>query len=477
MSVPDTHEVRPTGHDPDERGPLDKILNVFAETHAGEGGSAVLLSLSVFFLLVSYYLVKTAREPLILASGAEVKSYASVGQTLLLIPVTYLYGLLSHRVGRLKLISIVTLVFASNLVLFFGLNLLGVPIGLAFYLWAGVFNMMIVAQFWSFAADVYTEEQGKRLFAILGIGSTVGAVAGSGISALLIKPVGVYGLMVAAAVFLLASLGLTFVVNQRENRQIAANKAKSSDKPDEAAEKPLGAEGGFKLILADRYLLLIAVLAFTLNCVKTNGEYILDRTLLEHIKTIVPHGQNAHAFSQAYIGEFKAQYFLYVNIATVVLQLFVVSRVIKYLGVRVALFVSPVVLLCGYSGAVLFPVFSLIYALKITENTLDYSLGNTSRQALWLLSSRDEKYKAKSVIDATIVRAGDALSAGVTFVGVTMHFVTEHFIIVNLVLIVIWSIAMVLLGREHKKREAAHGKQPSAPANEGESHAPHAVSA
>ena len=477
MSVPDTHEVRPAGHEPGERGPLDKILNVFAETHAGEGGSAVLLSLSVFFLLVSYYLVKTAREPLILASGAEVKSYASVGQTLLLIPVTYLYGLLSHRVGRLRLITIVTLVFASNLVLFFGLNLVGVPIGLAFYLWAGVFNMMIVAQFWSFAADVYTEEQGKRLFAILGIGSTVGAVAGSGISAVLIKPVGVYGLMVAAAIFLLASLGLTFIVNQRENRQIAENKAKTSEnKPDEV-EKPLGAEGGFKLILADRYLLLIAVLAFTLNCVKTNGEYILDRTLLEHIKAILPHGQNAHAFSQAYIGEFKAQYFLYVNIATVVLQLFVVSRVIKYLGVRVALFVSPVLLLCGYSGAVLFPVFSLIYAVKITENTLDYSLGNTSRQALWLLSSRDEKYKAKSVIDATIVRAGDALAAGLTFVGVTMHFVTEHFIIANLVLIVIWSIAMVLLGREHKKREAAHGKQASAPEKQGEAHAAAAVSA
>src|SRR5450432_2659511 len=211
MPAPETHADGPQ----ERRGLLDKILNVFAETHAGEGSSALLLTLSVFFLLVSYYLVKTAREPLILASGAEIKSYASVGQTLLLIPVTYLYGVLSHRVGRIKLITIVTLVFASNLVLFFGLNLAGVPIGLAFYLWAGVFNMMIVAQFWSFAADVYTEEQGKRLFAILGIGSTVGAVAGSGIAAVLIHPVGVYGMMIAAAAFLLASLGLTIAVHRR----------------------------------------------------------------------------------------------------------------------------------------------------------------------------------------------------------------------------------------------------------------------
>ncbi len=447
MSAPDTNDAERGAA---ARGPLDKLLNIFAETHAGEGLSALLLALSVFFLLVSYYLVKTAREPLILASGAEIKSYASVGQTLILIPMTYVYGLLSQRVGRIKLITIVTLVFASNLLLFFGLSLAGVAIGLAFYLWAGVFNMMVIAQFWSFAADVYTEEQGKRLFAILGIGSTVGAVAGSGIAALLVRPVGIYGLMIAAAVFLLASLGLTAIVNRREERRIASH---ALGKPVQV-EAPLGKEGGFSLILADRYLLLIAVLAFTLNCVKTNGEYILDRTLLQHVKDIMPHGVNAKAFSQMAIGQFKAEYFLYTNIATVVLQLFVVSRIIKYLGVRVALFVSPVLLLFGYSGAVLFPVLNLVYAVKIAENTLDYSLGNTSRQALWLLSSRDDKYKAKSVIDATIVRAGDALAAGLTFVGVTLHFATVHFIIANVVLAVAWTIAMVLLAREHKAREA-----------------------
>ncbi len=117
-------------------------------------------------------------------------------------------------------------------------------------------------------------------------------------------------------------------------------------------------------------------------------------------------------------------------------------------------------LFIGYSGSVLFPVLGLIYAVKITENTLDYSLGNTSRQALWLLTSRDEKYKAKSVIDATIVRAGDALTAGITFVGVTLHFATVHFIVANVVLIVAWSVGMLLLAREHKQREASRGKAP-----------------
>jgi AAA family ATP:ADP antiporter len=437
-----------------QRGPLEKALSVFADTHPGEGVSALLLTLSVFLILLAYYLCKTAREPLILASGAELKSYASVGQTLLLIPATYLYGLLSQKVGRLALITIVTLLFVSNLLIFFGLSVAGVPIGLAFYLWVGIFSVMIIAQFWSFAADVYTEAQGKRLFAILGIGSTVGAVAGAALAGSLIKPLGVYGMMLAAAGFLLAALGLTVVVARREWRGALARARSSTDNSAERAESPLGTKGGFALILADRYLLLVAALAFVLNCVKTNGEYILDRSLLEHVKSITPLGMNAHAFSQVYIGTFKAHYFLYVNVATVVLQVFIVSRIIKYLGVRVALFIGPVLLLAGYSATAFVPVFSLIFGLKIAENTLDYSLGNTSRQALWLLTSRDEKYQAKSVIDAAVVRAGDALAAGVTLLGVTLHFATVHFILVNLGLILVWTPTMWLLASEHKKREA-----------------------
>jgi ATP:ADP antiporter, AAA family len=437
-----------------ERGPLEKALSIFADTHPGEGVSALLLTASVFLILLAYYLCKTAREPLILASGAELKSYASVGQTLLLIPATYLYGLLSQKVGRLALITIVTLLFVSNLLIFFGLSVAGVPIGLAFYLWVGIFSVMIIAQFWSFAADVYTEAQGKRLFAILGIGSTVGAVAGAALAGTLIKPLGVYGMMLVAAIFLLAALGLTVIVARRERRGALARAQAGTGVSAESLESPLGSKGGFALLLADRYLLLVAALSFVLNCVKTNGEYILDRSLLEHVKAITPVGVNAHAFSQVYIGTFKAHYFLYVNVATVVLQVFVVSRIIKYLGVRVALFIGPVLLLAGYSGAALAPVLGLIFGLKIAENTLDYSLGNTSRQALWLLTSRDEKYQAKSVIDAAVVRAGDALAAGVTLVGVTLHFGTVHFILVNLGLILIWTPTMWLLANEHRKREA-----------------------
>ena len=472
------------------RGPLEKVLSIFADTRKGEGMTALLLMISVFLLLTSYYLLKTAREPLILESGAEIKSYSSAGQALLLIPTTYLYGKLAQRVGRIKLITVVTLIFASNLFIFFGLHSMHVNIGVPFFLWVGVFNMMIIAQFWSFAADVYTEAQGKRLFAIIGIGSTVGAVAGSLVARELIHPIGVYGLMLAAAAFLLGSLVLVNVVHQREKRASAAhtqlkatedteakaleneqtnNDAKQAD-PVIDTDAPLKGKGGFALLFSDRYLLLIAAFAFLLNCVNTNGEYILDRTLLHHVKDIIPAGPEAHRLTEEYIGSFKANYFLMFNTATVVLQLFAVSRIIKYLGIRVALFITPILSFAGYTTLMFMPLLGIIFAVKVAENALDYSLQNTARQALWLLTSRDEKYKAKSVIDAFIVRCGDFLSAAITMVGITLHFATVHFIMVNAGLVMIWLGMMWLLVREHKKREAklyATDEERAAPAGGG----------
>lgn len=432
-----------------KRTPLEWVLNLFAEVRSGEGPTSALLTLDVFLLLTCYYLLKTAREPLILASGAEVKSYSSAGQALLLIPGTYVYGLIAQRVGRMRLIATVTLFFVLNLVAFFAAGKAQVPyLGIAFFLWVGVFNMMIIAQFWSFAADIYGPESGKRLFAILGIGSTVGAVAGSGLARALFEHIGEFGLMLAAAGVLLLALGVTFIVNARESRR--APGAEEAVKP----EAPIQGSG-WAMLLKDRYLMLIGALSFVLNWVNTSGEYILDRTLVEAARVGAPPGADLAAFSHRFIGDFKAEYFLYVNTVSVLMQLFVVSRIIKYLGVRVALFLVPAISLAGYTTLAFYPSLAIIFIVKIAENSMDYSVQNTSRQALWLVTSRDAKYTAKSVIDTFIVRAGDLLAAVVTAIGAYLHFATSHFILINIALVLSWIVVLVFLTRLYKARSEA----------------------
>src|ERR1700722_14839205 len=187
---------------------LALALRPFAKVGPGEAVVAVVLMLGVFLLLTAYYLLKTAREPLILLhGGAEVKQYAAAGQALLLVLVVNAYSALARRMGRQRLIATVYLFFVSNLIVFTVLVRVNVVIGVPFFLWVGVFNMTAVSQFWSLAADVYTPEQGKRLFAILGIGSSVGAVAGARVARSL-APLGPAWLMGVAAAILVVCVGL-----------------------------------------------------------------------------------------------------------------------------------------------------------------------------------------------------------------------------------------------------------------------------
>jgi AAA family ATP:ADP antiporter len=415
--------------------PASDVKPAFPPMRGGEWPTAILLTLNVFLLLLAYYLLKVAREPLILRGGAEVKSYAAAGQAGLLIIVSYSYGVIARKVNRVLLISLVTLFFVTNLIAFAGLAAREAAIGVPFYLWVGIFSLVVVAQFWAFAADIYDEERGKRMFPILGIGQSVGAVAGSAVAHYVV-PFGPPALMLISAAILVVCVGLTLVIHRREihrTQQVAQ------------ARQPIGGESGFKLLVRDRYLLFIGAFILIYNCVNSTGEYVLDRTLLA--------GAPGGSARDAFVGQFKADYFGWVNAIGVILQTLAVSRIIKYLGVRGALFVMPAVSLFSYGMMAIAPVLSLIFVAKIAENSLDYSLNNTSRQALWLVTSRDAKYKVKQIIDTFLQRAGDVASAGVVAVGTVIGLGTKGFALVNVVLVLGWIGTLMLVAREYKKRE------------------------
>ncbi|MCB0300105.1 MAG: hypothetical protein KDE52_08620, partial [Calditrichaeota bacterium] len=192
----------------------------------GEGVTALLMTLNIFLILTAYLIAKVVREPLILTGGgAEIKSYSSALQVVILMGALRFYSWLAGKYPRKQLINYVTLFFVSNLILFYGLILIGIPSGVAFFLWVGIFSLTIIAQFWSFANDVYTPDEGNRLFVIIGFGASAGGVIGPKIAGMLIDFVDVYEMLLISAGILLTSLLITNYLFRRENERLSTKKS------------------------------------------------------------------------------------------------------------------------------------------------------------------------------------------------------------------------------------------------------------
>ena len=470
--------------------PTDRFLRLFTDVRAGESGTVLLLMLNIFLILTAYSVMKVLREPLILAGGgAEVKAYSAAGQAVVLLAAVPLYAALAGRFPRRRLINIVTAIFVMFIVAFYLLAQLKVPIGVVFYIWLGVFSVMVVAQFWSFANDVYTNEEGKRLFPIVVLGASFGGVVGAWLPGRLAVPLGVYQLFLVAAGLLVLAVVIMNIVDVRERRRTEANLpdvnttgtmpaataqlrgetgefripkedytresgtfrvvkpgAEKEEEKQEEAEEPLSKAGAFQLVFRSRYLLLIALLMLVLNWVNTTGGYILDRTVTD----AVAGGETGGLSEEEFLTTFYSNFNFVVNVAGLLIQLFVVSRIIKYLGVAVAIIILPVIAFVGYATIAFYPILVAVRWAKTAENATDYSLQNTARNVLFLPTTREEKYKAKQAIDSFFHRAGDVMQAVLVFVGAQIFvFQTEHFAMVNLVLIAVWLSLAVFIGRRY----------------------------
>jgi AAA family ATP:ADP antiporter len=442
----------------EKRTLLDRFLRLFADVHAGEGLTAILLTINLFLLLTGYLIIKTVREALILSEGgAEIKSYAAAGQALLLFLCVPAYGYLASRVNRIKLINGVTLFFISNLFAFYLMSQLRLSLGVVFFLWVGIFNLFIIAQFWSFANDIYTEDQGKRLFAIVAFGGSFGAILGPKLASTLFEPFGPYLLMLVTAGLLGVCLIFPNVVNAMERSDARVGK-KASD-----AAEPLAKGGAFRLVIGKPYLLLIALLMIVSNLVNTNGEFILGKTVTQQAQEIVnippatltnegiaaPTEEQKVKKVRDFIGRFYGDFLFTVSLVSALAQLFLVSRIMKFSGVPASLFFLPIISLTGYSVISIIPALGFIRLAKIVENSTDYSLQNTARQALFLPTSREEKYKAKAAIDTFFVRTGDVLSTALVFLSVQLSLSVQGLSLINVFLIVLWLLLVFRIGRSY----------------------------
>jgi ATP:ADP antiporter, AAA family len=427
------------------RSVLDRALRVFGDVRAGEGATVLLMCFNVALLLIAYYVLKTVREPLILlAGGAELKSYAAAAQALTLIAYVPLYGWAAQRLPRQRFLAAVILFFVGCIELFFLAGRLGVPhLGFVFYVWVGIFSLTTIAQFWSYANELYSRPEGDRLFPLIAVGSTAGAPVGAGLAEYLFGAgVGPFALMQIAAGLLLLHLALYRVVWHRASAAGA-----------QPAQEPMKAGNGFALVLKSPYLRLAALFLVLLNLVNTIGEFILGRAVVAEAGA---RAATLAGFSQqAYIGQFYGAYFLWVNLATILIQAFVVSRLVKRLGMGGAFLALPVVALGVYGLAAAGAGLAALRWLKTAENCTDYSVMNTAKQLLWLPTSREEKYKAKQAIDTFFVRAGDMLAAGIVFLGMhLLSFGAAQFARANVAIVSIAIGVGVLLLREHRRLTA-----------------------
>jgi AAA family ATP:ADP antiporter len=359
-----------------------RIFQSFTRLEAGEGRSLLLFFAYAFLVLVAYYIVRTLREPLLLVdASAEVKTYASAAAALALLVLVPLYGAAFRRSGRNQLVRWVTGFFIVTLGALFLAKRSGADIGFIYYVWAGIFGVTIVAQFWAHAADCFDVATGRRLFPVIMMGATLGSIVGPSAYRVL------HGAFDASELMLvvLALLTLTLPLVQWTRSSVPVDRRSRSTQPNESTVD--SALGGFALIARDRYLLLVALLIMLLNCVSTLGDFLLTDAVLSHVKQQL--ASDASLDKGQLIGEFYASFYLAVNVLAVVLQVFVVGRLFRWIGVGGALLVMPLIALIGYGLVAFLPIFALLRVVRVCEYGCRFSVLNTARQALFLpLSAR-----------------------------------------------------------------------------------------
>ena len=458
----------------------ERILRLFTEVKPGEGTTAVMMFANVFLILLAYYFIKPLREGWIAVSDIqglskmEVKAYSSFAQSILLLFVVGWYAKLADRWDRVTLFTRATLFCISNMLVFWFLQpnffFDKLPLsGIVYYLWVGMFGVFVVAQFWTFCADVYTDERGKRMLPFIAIGATSGAAVGSWLVDQVVGSgfIPTEVLLLVAIVPLLASIFLMRMVGGREDDQGETSREGIQEEQGELGDlekrpgiKPVEKTSiwsGARLVLFSKFLLLAALVTLFTNWVNTNGENLLFRVIQE---TLAVEAQGQGIVNERSMLEFVrdgttafyGNFYFWVNIVALLLQAFVASRLLKYGGFAAILLILPVIALASYTVMALLPVLAVIKMMKIAENATDYSLNNTSRHVLWLPVSSAMKFHGKPAIDTLYVRLGDGLAAITVLVGVhLLALSTSGFFVFNVFLVLCWLVVGVLLVKEHRR--------------------------
>jgi ATP:ADP antiporter, AAA family len=444
---------------------LERLFRLFADVQPREGVTCLILIGNIFLILVAFYLIKPVREGWLAVTDIrgftklEIKAYSAFAQSLLLFAILPLYAFLAARLPRRKLITRVGGAFGLALVAFWlsqpGLLFGSTPFfGILFYLFVGIFSVTLVAQFWAFSSDVYGAERGARLFPAVAVGAALGATVGSWLGQTLVRLpwIEAFDLILIALVPLGLALALAAWTDHRGT--YCGPTAWTTERWDQPAAPH--SENPFKLILRHRYLSATAAMIMVFTWVVTSGDNILfgivQERLAQDLAYLQPdQGAFAAAMKEA-TATFYSDLYFWVNLITLVLQAFVVSRILNAGGIQALLYATPFISLAAYASMIFLPILGLIKILKVAENSSTLSIHNTARQMLWLPTTKEMLYQAKPTIDTLFVRLGDGMAALTILIGTRVfHLGNLGFIIVNIGLVMIWFALSAYLQQENQR--------------------------
>lgn len=354
-----------------------------------------------FVVLASYYVLRPIRDEIGAAGGLENLSWMYTGTLVAMLVANALFSAIVARRSRRRFIPVAYRFFIANLVLFLVLMRTLPPaqqmwVGRAFFVWVSVFNLFVVTVFWAFMTDIFNTEQAKRLFGFISVGGTLGGIVGALLTASLVQRIGTANLLLVSAVLLECGAWCVRYF-PAEFRSEKAQGAESSHD----AERPIGGTiwSGVTHVARSRYLL--GICAFMLF-------HAITSTLVYFQQADI----TARQFSdRAARTAFFAQLDVWVNVLTIVVQIFLTGRLLKWLGVGLTLALLPMANVLGFAAVGAMPTLGLLAFFQVLRRAANFAVSRPAREVLFTVLRREDKYKAKSFIDTFVYRGGDQIGA------------------------------------------------------------------
>jgi AAA family ATP:ADP antiporter len=410
---------------------------------AAERAAALWSFAYFFFLLAGYYVLRPLRDQMGIAGGVKALPWMFTATFATLLVAQPLYGALVARLPRARFIPVVYQFFVANLVLFWALLTLDIaPVIVArvFFVWVSVFNLFAVAVFWSFMADLFTSEQGKRLFGFIGAGGTAGSLLGPAITIVLSVPLGPANLLIAAVVLL--ELAVFCVLRLERSAGVSPGRRRD--------EHGLGGSAFAALpeLLRSPYLLGVGAWVSLLSF----GATILYFAQV-HVVAAAVHGAGAQTRVFAGID-------LAVGLLTLATQVFATAPLLRRLGTGVAAGALPAVYLAGFAALALAPGLAVVMVVQVVQRWMNFAIANPARQVFFTVVAREEKYKAKNLIDVVVYRGSDALYGWVFHSLQALGLALGAIALWALPVVAAWLALSGALGRMHERR-AARARAPA----------------